>query len=779
MEHKNKEITTSGPEGLDLDELLQRYIKHWKWFVVSVLVCVVLAVIYLKITPTTYNLSAKILIKMDEKSGGISSKMGDMAKMFGMGGGLSASDNVDDELGIIASHSMMKQMILDLGLHTSYKLSGFLVDDELYNNSPIIAEFDKNVIDTLSKPFSFKVKMKEDKTLQIKAKVDKEDIGTFNVATLPYTLHTDYGDVIFKYSQAGREKKVPYTLLIEIYGADFTAEEFQKTVGIGLASKKANIISLTTQDKIIPRGKNILNKLIELYNEDALNDKNKAVLNTQQFINERLGLLTQDLTSIEKSLETYKRENQLIDIPTEAELSLKKMENFKNQSVGMDVQLSLLKMVEDYVKDPGNKYKLLPAGIGVPNEVVDKIELYNELLLQRSAYLRDMNESNPVILSMNEQLDLMQKNIIKSVDNIKRDVIKTKDGWMKEQGNLLSRVREMPKQEREFIEIQRQQKVKAELYLFLLEKNEENALKLASATPKAKIIDEAFALTKPVWPRKKVLLGLSLIIALILPIIIISLKEFLTFKIEDKEHLERLTKLPVLGQVCLNKSGESVVVKDGVTSSIAELFRLIRTNIQFVLTKQEEKVIIVTSSIPGEGKSFFVVNFSMSLSLIKNKKVVMVGLDIRNPRLAEYLSLPASKGVTSFLVAEDMKPEDIIIPTNLHPNLYLIPAGPIPPNPGELLLSERLDKLFEYLRANYDFIIVDTAPISVVSDTYTLDRISDTTIYLCRAHYTNKSYLKFVNNVVRENRLKKLSLVINGTTASSGYGYGYGQKKEK
>ena len=781
MEQNKKivNIAKGGDDALNLEELLQDCIIHWKWFVISVIVCVGIAFIYSIVTPFTYQLSAKVLIKTDQKSSSLVSKMGDVAQMFGMDG-ISASDNIEDEVGVIASHTMMKQMIMDLGLHTSYKISGFLSDEDLYDNSPIIVEVNKNLIDTLTKSFSFKVKVNKDNGIKITGKLGENGLGTFETSILPYTLHTSYGDAIFKESKNGKKEKIPYTLLIKVDGGDFATEQFQKKIGIGLVNKKSNFIAFSTQDGNVVRGKDILNRLIDLYNEDALADKNKAAINTGKFIRERLDLLVQDLSAVEKSVEDYKRENQLVDISTEAELSIRKMSEMKDQSVGFEVQLSLIKMVEDYVKDPSNKYKLLPTGLGIPDDLSKEIQGYNELLLQRSSYMRDLNSTNPVIQSLNEQLDLMQKNILASIQTVRRDVLKTKEKWDVEGNSLLSRVKNMPKQEREFIEIQRQQTVKSELYLFLLEKQEENALTLASTIPKAKIIDEAFALTKPVWPRKKVILAFSLIIALLLPIIILKLKDFLTFKITDIVQLEKLTSIPVLGEVCLNKSKESVVVKEGKTSSIAELFRLIRTNIRFILTKPDEKVIIITSSISGEGKTFFVINFSMSLSLMKNKRIVMVGLDIRNPKLVEYLSLTAltSKGMTSYMASETIKPEDIIIPSGLHANLSVIPAGPVPPNPAELLLSERLDELFAYLRVHYDYIVVDSAPVGMVSDTFTLNRISDATIYLCRANYTSKSHLKFVESIVQNERLKKVSLVINGTTTKTGYGYGYGNKNK-
>jgi len=781
MEQKKKTAATSNKqeEIINFNELLSLSLKHWKWFIVSVIVCFTIAFIYVKVTPNTYQLLANILIKTDDKKSSLASKMGALSGVMSGMGGLSMSDNIDDEVRFLSSHTFMKNMIMDLGLHTDYQIEGFFTNDGLYNNSPIVAEIDKNILDTLTANFSFKIIVKEN-NITIKTKIDKKKLPSVNIKSLPYILHTEYGDVLFKYSEHPA-KKLPYTLLVSICGADFTAEAFQKTVKIGAASKKSNIIGLSIQDQSIPRGKEILNTLIEKYNEDALDDKNKTALNTGKFINERLQALVYDLSEIERAVENYKDDNQLVDIKAETELYLKKMGDMKGTLVYLDVQSQLIKMVEDYVKDPSNKYTLMPGGLGIPKEMADNMQNYNELLLQRTNYLRDMSPTNPVILSLNEQLDLMQKNIVVSIENVKRDIAKNKDSWTKEESQMSSRIRKIPRQEREFIDVQRQQKIKTELYLFMLERQEENNLTLASTTPKAKIIDDAFSVWKPVWPRRLRILAASILIGLFLPVALLVIKGFLTFKIEDKTQLEKLTSIPVLGEICKNKNTDPVVVKEGVTSSIAELFRLIRTNIRFILTKPEEKVITVTSSVSGEGKTFFVINFAMSLSLMKDKKVVMVGLDIRDPKLAEYLSIPptASKGITAFMSSDAIQPHEVIVPSKLHPNLYLIPAGPIPPNPSELLLSNRLEEMFAYLRDNFDYIIVDSAPAGMVSDTFALDRVSDATVYMCRAYHTHKSHLKFIEGIVANEQLKKVSLVINCTTAKSGYGYGYGKGSGK
>lgn len=777
----NKNLQKTTNNSVDIGELISFYLKYWKWFALSIFLCAAIAILYIKVVQPTYQLSSNILIKTNEKSGASSLIAGSsMMKSMGLGG-LSGSRNIDDEVGILASHTLTKQMIMSLDLYKSYRLAGFFADKALYLDSPIVTEIDKNIIDTLSTSMKFNIKVNKDKSIKITGKIAKKKIDPIKTKQLPYTFHSAYGDVTFAYSSnpdAVKPESSSYTVIASINGADVATESFQKKIGIGLANKRSNIISLGTQDKIIPRGKDILNKLVELFNLDGLKDKHEEAVNTDIFIKDRLNIITSDLQKIEHAVEGFKKDNQLIDAKAEAELSLRTMETMKARLTDLEVRLSLVKMIEDYVKNPANQYKLLPAGLGVPDGLSKQILEYNEILMQRSSFLQDMHESNPTIVSLDEQIELLQKNIVGSVENVKRDIQKTKDTWQREERSLSSEINKMPTQERQFIEIQREFEIKNALYLFLLERQEENALTLASSTPKAKIIDKAFALNKPVAPKKKIILLVALLMGALLPILFLYLKQLLNFKIEDKTQVEKLTNVPVLGEICLDKREETIVVKEGETSSIAELFRLLRTNMQFVLTGANEKVILVTSSISGEGKSFFVINFSMSLCLLKKKKVVMIGLDIRNPKLAEYLSLPTSKGITNFLASETMKPEEVILDSNIHPNLSIVPAGPVPPNPAELLLSDRLDDFFAYLRENFDYVVVDTAPVGMVSDTFSLKRVSDATIYLTRAYYTDKSHLKLVETIVDSEKLKKVSLVINGTKTKQGYGYGYGQNEK-
>ena len=374
---------------------------------------------------------------------------------------------------------------------------------------------------------------------------------------------------------------------------------------------------------------------------------------------------------------------------------------------------------------------------------------------------------------MEQQLMELRESIIISIRSIKDGLLIAKKDLIRKDAQFASKIKDVPTQERQYLEIMRQQAIKEKLFMFLLQKREENALTLASTTPSAKTIDSAFSSLSPVAPKRMMIFLLAIIIGFIIPIVIIYILDLFDDKINNSKELKRLIKVPYLGSIGVKQSDDIVVVNEGLTTPIVEMFRIIRTNLQFLLTGKENPVILVTSSISGEGKSFTSINLAMSLALMK-KKVVLVGLDIRSPMIGNYLHLSKEKGVTMFISDGTMKIDEIIIPSELHEYLEVIPAGPVPPNPAELIMSSRLDDLFAELRKRYDYIVVDSAPIGLVSDTYLLNRLIDNSIFMTRQHYTPKEATELINEIAESQKLKGISVILNGTNEISGYGYGYG-----
>jgi capsular exopolysaccharide synthesis family protein len=756
---------------IDIGDLIVKYSRYWRWFAVSIAACVLIGVLYIVIKDPVYYIVSSVKLRTEEEGSKVASSL---VKSFGLGG-LGGTENIDDEAAVMGSQSHMRDMIYSLGLQAKYELKKFPFDKTLYKKSPIVVEAAYNVIDTLSTPIKFKVKI-EGQTAEIKAESNRKEIGRYE-GSLPAKIKTDRGTYTLKYSGIPINKD-KYRLSITLLGLNYAAELYREKISVGASDNKSNLIYLGLKETERERGKDILNKLVELYNQDTKEDKNLEASNTELFIEERIALLRNELDSIERQIEDYKRLNNVVNFEAESKAFISKYQELQEKNTEMEIQQSVNSMLKAFVSDPKNEYEPVPASSGAWGSSQDAINAYNGALLERSRLLRNLTESNPAVEVIEKRIGLLRKNVVASVDNTRKDIDVRKRDWSGLAGEMQARMSQMPQQEREYIELERQRQVKSELYVFLLTKLEETQLTLASTTPKAKIIDAAYNLWKPVAPKKRAVFGLALLIGLIFPVIAIYLKDAFKTKLYTKEELSEATNIPVLGEICLDKNAGNIAVSENAVSSTTELFRLLRTNLQFIL-KKDEKVLLVTSSIAGEGKTFFTVNLALSFSFIKNKRVVVVGLDIRSPKLAEYLSMDRRKGLTMFLASDAMKPEEIIVPRpDLHPNVFVVPAGPIPPNPSELLLGDRLDELFAYLRQNFDYIIVDTAPVGLVSDTFSLNRIADATIYLFRAGYTPKSNLKLAESIVEEEKLKRLSLVINGTTAKSAYGYGYGDKKK-
>lgn len=777
--HKNSS------EFIDISELVAKYIRHWKWFAVSLFCMMALAFVYLKKKDKVYLLEANILIKPEDASPQSKMAGGAMMKTLGLSG-LASSENTEDEASILGSQSLFRKMIIDLGINTYYELNKFPFDKSLYKTNPIVLEADRTIIDTLQTPLKFTVKVGKDNRVKVRVKAKRERLGTFRFDGLPAKVNTPYGDFMLRKNIDSKAlQKTSYSLDITLLGADLAAEIYRKNIAISPYSKRSNMINLQVEDPIVSRGKEMLNTLISLYNLEALGDKNKIAQNSADFIQKRLEYISDDLSKIELEIEQYKKINQMTDISMESKLFLERMSDLREKTYELETRKNMLTMMEDYLQNPVNKHALIPMSIDFSEGLVVAVEKYNEAVLERNRLLRTTHESNPVIENLSNDLEQIRQNVFISIRNAGKELVLAKSDWKAREKEVLNRVRDIPTKEREYIDLARQQKLKSEMYVFLLERLEEAQLSLASTTPKAKIVDNAFNYNKPVSPKIKIVLAIALALALFLPILAIYLKDLLRNRIADSKELENNTSLPLLGEICTHDSEQKIVITPSSYNSISELFRLLRTNLQFTLTDKAQKVILLTSTESNEGKSFVAANLALALSHIKDKKVVVVGLDIRNPSLPEFFDvMNRDKGVTTYLSSDEYSEKEIIFsPTNIDTSLSVIPSGPIPPNPAELLLGDRLDKLFDYLRAHFDYIVVDSAPVGMVSDTFSLNRVMDICLYVFRANKSPKGHLKYAEQIVKEGRLKKVYLALNDTKMKKGYGYGYGsdamKKREK
>jgi len=746
---------------INLREIVIKYLRKWYWFVISVFVCFIIAFLYIKITIPTYQVQSTILLRQDDSSMGFSEMA--ILESMGMGG---TSKEVEDEIQVLKSKTIMMNVIQHLGIQTEYLQKKGLRQIDTYPEIPLELITPVGFKDTLTKTVVLEIKAVSAgykinfKAGKIKSKYIIKDINE--------TINTPFGALKLK---AGKDfdKEDEYT--IKTFPIRSITESYSKDIKIAAVSKKSNAISISTVAGNVTKARDVINKLVELYNLDAVVDKNMIASNTKKFVDERLVLIENELQSVEQNVENYKKDNQLTNISSEASLFLQSSSEYNKKLAEVETQLNLVSYIESHVKDSKNIYSLIPANLGIQdNSLLSLISNYNNVLLERLRLMRTTNDENPVITQMEQQIKIVRSSIIASIASVKDGLKIAKMDILGKENQFNSKIKKVPTQERQYIEIKRQQEIKQNLYLFLLQKREENALTLASAIPTAKTLDAAYSSVIPVAPKMMIVFAVTLLLGLFIPVGIIYVLELMNNKITNKKELLRLVKVPYLGSIGISKSQDRVVVREGKTTPIVEMFRMIRTNLQFMIGGTKSPVILVTSSVGGEGKSFTAINLASSFALL-NKKVVLIGLDIRKPMLGDYMHIEKNKGVSLYLSNPDYKLSDIIIPSGIHSLLKVIPAGPIPPNPAELIMSDRLEELIAELKKEYDYIIIDSAPVGIVSDTFLINRVIDLSIYVSRQNYTPREMTEIINDIHNNNKLNNMGLVLNGVEEMAGYGY--------
>lgn len=773
MENKNfRNNSNNNDEFINLTDLIKIFTKNWKWFVLSIFFFLGVGVLYLLMKNPVYTVDALALLKEDEKK----SSAGAMSMMANIGdlGSMMGSKNIDNEVVIFNTRRIMKQSILDLGLHvTTYAHKG-LRKVNTYPETPFEIKVNPAQIDTIGGSIQLTLSKQKNGGYKVKGKYKKEKFNS-EISSLPAIINTPVMDIkIDKGVELDKVKKFE----IVIQNPNVLAVMLQKEVSAGATSKKTTVISLSTKTDNIQWGKDLLNKLIENFNLDAITDKNQNASLTLQFVNDRIDLVEKEIVEVEKKVEQYKTQNKLVDLSTETKLYLTQMTEYNAKAIETATQLRMIQYIEEYVKDPKNKSKLIPT-IGIEDKgLIAIIAKYNEMLTEQIALERSSTIANPAFSLMEEQLSSLRQNILANIDNLSQSMQIVVKELEKQDMLAGGKVQKVPSQERAFIEIVRQQGIQNTIYTFLLQKREETSLSLASATPKARIIDEPMQGIKPIAPRKMIVGLIFLFLGVVVPFAFFYLRKLLKTEIESKEELEALSDVEVIGEICRDDRKNKVVVQPHDTSASVELFRLLRTNLSFIQKSPSDKVLLLTSTVSGEGKTFISINLAMSFALT-DKKVLVVGLDIRNPRLGDYIDIPTGKGVTNYLIDSNLKISDIVQRSGLHANLDIIQAGPVPPNPNELLMSPRMETFFSKVREKYDYIIVDTAPVGLVSDTFLLNRFADVSLYVSRIGVAKKDSVKYMNSIKEKGKLRNLYVVANDVDLkekNGGYGYGYGRK---
>ena len=558
------------------------------------------------------------------------------------------------------------------------------------------------------------------------------------------------------------------------------AKGYCNSLSIAPTSKTTSVAVISLKNSSLQRGQDFINQLLEMYNRNTNNDKNEIAQKTAEFIDERIGIISKELGSTEANLESFKRDAGITDLTSEAQIALAGNAEYEKKSVENRTQISLVNDLRKYLR--GNEYEVLPSNVGLQDAaLIGAIERYNEMLVERKRLLRTSTENNPTIVNLDTSIRAMKANVQATLEGTLQGLMITKESLDREASRYSRRISNAPGQERAYVSIARQQEIKAGLYLMLLQKREENAIALAATANNAKIIDEAIADDIPVSPKRPMIYLIALVLGVGIPVGIIYLVELTKFKIEGRADVEKLTSVPVVGDIPLtdekNDKNGSIAVFENKNNLMSETFRNIRTNLQFMLNN-DQKVILVTSTVSGEGKSFVSSNLAISLSLL-GKKVVIVGLDIRKPGLNKVFQLSnKERGITQYLSNPETDLMELVQPSDVNKNLFILPGGTVPPNPTELLARNGLDRAIETLKKHFDYVILDTAPIGMVTDTLLIGRVADLSVYVCRADYTHKAEYTLINELSFEKKLPNLCTVINGVDLKKrkyGYYYGYGK----
>ena len=780
------EAQESKEENIDFKELLFKYLIHWPWFVGAVVACLITAWVYLYMSTPVYNISATVLIKDDKKGGSAGMLSG--LESLGLDGMVSSSQNIDNEIEVLRSKTIVKEVVEDLGLYISYTDEDEFPSRNMYKTSPVQVSLTPQEADLLEEPMIVEMALQPQGSMDVNVKIAGNKYQK-HFEKLPAVFPTDKGTLAFfltpdsvlsskrTLEETTDSEKTTRNITATINKPLAVAKWCCKNMTIEPTSKTTSVAVISLKNSNVERGKDFINKLLEMYNINTNNDKNEVAQKTAEFINERISIISKELGSTEKDLESFKRGAGITDLTSDAQIALTGSAEYEKKRVENQTQINLLQDLQKYMQNEA--YEVLPSNIGLQDvNLAAAINRYNEVLVERKRLLRTSTENNPTIINLDTSISAMKENVQVSLDRVLRGLFITKADLDREASRYSRRISEAPGQEREFVSIARQQEIKAGLYLMLLQKREENAITLAATANNAKIIDDAIADDAPVSPRSKITYLIALILGVGIPVGVIYLLELTKFKIEGRADVEKLTSAPIVGDIPLTDEKQgAIAVFENQNNLMSETFRNVRTNLQFMLGN-DKKVILVTSTVSGEGKSFISGNLAISLSLL-GKKVVIVGLDIRKPGLNKVFNISKKEqGITQYLANPEKNLMDLVQPSDVSKNLYILPGGTVPPNPTELLARDGLDKAIETLKKNFDYVILDTAPVGMVTDTLLIGRVADLSVYVCRADYTRKNEYTLINELIDGNKLPNLCTVINGLDLKKrkyGYYYGYGK----
>ncbi|MDQ3190400.1 MAG: polysaccharide biosynthesis tyrosine autokinase [Bacteroidota bacterium] len=737
-------------EEFNIKEVLYKYLAYWKWFVLSFALAMIFAFLYVRYKTPLFNIQSSILIK-DEKKGMNADGMLKELDLF------SSSKVVDNEVEILRSFTLMEKVVTDLNLNVRYFAVKTIKDSELYDKSPIHLEINYPTDLIYQEPLEIEIINNQSILLNKKpVALDQDVLTPFGNLTISLT---------------GKNPEIT-NLTVSVAPLVNVVEGFIQNIKVEPSSKMSSVLILSIEDAKPQRGKDLLNNLIIAYNHAALEDKNIVASNTLVFIEDRLKLLSGDLSLVEKNVEEFKSREGITDISVEAKLFLESVQENDIQLNQVKIQQSVLGAIEEYIRNNDKRSGTVPATIGISDPtLLSLINHLTELELQKERTARLIKGDNPIVLSLESQIQNLKASIYENIQSLKKNLSLTAQQLQNQNRRLEAMIKTIPGKERALVDISRQQAIKNNLYMFLLEKREETALSFASAVSDSRTIDTARSSIKPVRPVKRNIYLLFALMGLAIPFGFVYAIDLFNDKIKRRRDIEKATQAPILGELSWTDHQDAIVINSTDRSMFAEQIRAIRTNLSFLSIGKDVQSILFTSSMSGEGKSFISLNLGASLA-ITGKKTVILEFDMRKPKLGAALRLPEAKGLSNYLIGR-AEINEIIRAVPSQENFYIITCGPIPPNPVELLVNGRLEILMAELRQQFDHIIIDAPPVGIVTDAQLLEKQADATLFVLRHNYSPKERIKIADSLYKDSRFKNMNIIFNGIKEGGKYGYGY------
>lgn len=781
----NKVLKNPQSEGINLYGILLKYWVYWPWFVASIAICLTSTYIYLRYQQPVYNIKAAVLIKEQDAPKNNNHSALSAIQDLGM---ISMTKNFDNELQILKSMTIVKKVVSDLELyitHAEDRRWGY--DLPLYQNVPVKVYMSPNEADKLENIITLEMDYRKEGILDIKMKYihdgQKKELEQ-SFKKLPVAFPSEVGVITFTPDSAFKKSM---RLKAHIYNPNGAAAQYGSNMSVTATSKTTTIAQINVYNTVKQRGIDFINHLVDVYNQEANDEKNEVAQKTAEFIEERIGIINKELGNTENTLATFKQRSRLTDLSNDAQMALQETSRYEQQLTANETELNLIQELSNYIHNPENADEVIPANVGIqdPN-LAHVINQYNTMMVERKRLLRTSSENNPAVINLNSGIEAMRNTVQATVKSVLRGLQITEANLKREARKHEGRISNAPNQEKEYMSIARQQEIKANLYTILLQKREDNAITLASTASNGRIIEQPMAAGTPVSPKKKVYLLGAFIIGVALPIGFIYLMDLLKYRIEKRSDVERITHVPIIGEIPkgdLQKNVRgSILIHENKNDMMEEVFRSLRTNLLFMLTP-DQKVVMITSTQPGEGKSFISGNLAVSLAYL-GKKVIIIGLDIRKSGMEHTFDIDKHRlGITDYLGDPTKYPlSELIIPSEISPNLDILPRGSVPPNPTELVDRPALEEIMKELKNHYDLILLDTAPAAMVTDTSIISRVADICIYICRADYTPKMAFQFINEWQQSTHLRVVTVInsidysMRKNSVHLKYGYGYGYK---